>query len=68
MTVAVAKAILKVAVLIDIMHRPASQMRDLKWVWTPVVVVIDSAWDWLCGSHTFVFGLRQPRSLPDWHA
>src|SRR6266487_826978 len=42
-TVAVAEGILKVAALIDIKRRPASQIRGPKWLWAPVVAVVNSA-------------------------
>ena len=34
-TVAVTEGILKVAALIDIKRRPASQIRGPKWLWVP---------------------------------
>ena len=42
-TAAVAEGILKVAALIDIKRRPASQIRGRKWVWAAVVAVANSA-------------------------
>jgi Phospholipase_D-nuclease N-terminal len=33
---------LKIAALIDIKRRPASQIRGKKWVWAPVVLVVNS--------------------------
>ncbi len=42
-TVAVADGILKAAALIDIKRRPASQIRGPKWVWAPVVTLVNSA-------------------------
>ncbi|HEY2307672.1 MAG TPA: DUF5652 family protein [Streptosporangiaceae bacterium] len=59
--VAVADGILKVAALIDIKRRPASQIRGPKWVWAPVLAVVNSAG--VVPISYFVFGRRQPRSL-----
>jgi hypothetical protein len=59
-TVAVADGILKAAALIDIKRRPASQIRGPKWVWAPVVAVVNSAG--VVPISYFVFGRRQPRS------
>jgi hypothetical protein len=39
---AVAEAGLKTAAIIDIKRRPASQIRGSKWIWAPVVVVVNS--------------------------
>jgi hypothetical protein len=39
---AVAEGILKVAALVDIARRPASQIRGPKWVWAPTVVLVNS--------------------------
>jgi hypothetical protein len=58
--VAVADGILKVAALIDIKRRPASQIRGPKWVWAPVVAVVNSAG--VVPISYFVWGRRQPRS------
>jgi hypothetical protein len=41
-TAAVAEGSLKVAALIDIKRRPASQIRGSKWVWATVVVLVNS--------------------------
>ena len=62
-TAAVAEAILKVAALIDIKRRPASQIRGQKWMWAAVVAVVSSAG--VVPVSDFVFGRRQPRSPPD---
>jgi hypothetical protein len=62
-TVAVAEGILKVAALIDIKRRPASQIRGPKWLWAPVVAVVNSAG--VVPISYFVFGRRQPPSQPD---
>ena len=40
---AVAEGILKVAALLDIRRRPASQIRGPKWMWAVVVAVVGSA-------------------------
>ena len=63
MAAAVAEGILKTAALIDIKRRPASQIRGSKWIWAPVVVVVNS----FGGAPIayFVFGRRrQPRPQP----
>jgi hypothetical protein len=62
MTAAVAEGILKVAALIDIKRRPASQIRGPKWLWGTVVAVVSSAG--IVPVSYFVFG-RRPRSQPD---
>ena len=59
-TVAVADGILKAAALIDIKRRPASQIRGPKWVWVPVVTVVNSAG--VVPISYFVFGRRQSQS------
>jgi hypothetical protein len=55
---AVAEGILKVAALIDIRRRPASQVRGPKWAWTTAVTVISSAG--VVPISYFIFG-RRPR-------
>jgi hypothetical protein len=62
-TAAVAEGILKVAAVVDIKRRPASQIRGPKWVWAAVVAVVSSAG--VVPVSYFVFGRRQPRSQPD---
>lgn len=62
-SVAVADGILKAAALIDIKRRPASQIRGPKWVWAPVVAVVNSAG--VVPTSYFVFGRRQPQSQSD---
>jgi hypothetical protein len=62
-TVAVADGILKAVALIDIKRRPASQIRGPKWVWAPVVTVVNSAG--VVPISYFVFGRRQKRSQSD---
>ena len=39
---AVAEGILKVAALVDIARRPASEIRGSKWVWAPTVLLVNS--------------------------
>lgn len=39
---AVAEGSLKIAALVDIKRRPASQIRGSKWIWAAVVVIINS--------------------------
>ena len=60
---AVTEIILKVAALIDIKRRSASQIRGPKWVWAAVVAVVSSAG--VVPVSYFVFGRRQPGSQPD---
>ena len=60
-TAAVVEAILKVAALIDIRRRPASQVRGPRWLWAVVVAVVGSAG--VVPISYFVFGRRPPRSL-----
>jgi len=59
---AVAEGILKLAALIDLKRRPASQVRGPKWVWAAVVTVISSAG--IVPISYFAFG-RRPRSQSD---
>lgn len=61
---AVAEGMLRVAALIDIKRRPASQIRGRKWMWAAVVAVVSSAG--VVPISYFAFGRRrQPRSQPD---
>jgi hypothetical protein len=60
---AVAEGILKLAALIDLKRRPASQIRGPKWLWAGVITVVGSAG--VVPISYFVFGRRQPRSQPD---
>jgi hypothetical protein len=60
---AVAEGILKLAALIDLKRRPASQIRGPKWVWATVVTVVSSAG--VVPISYFLFGRRLPRSQPD---
>jgi hypothetical protein len=59
---AVADSILKGAALIDIKGRPANQIRGPKWLWAPVVVVVNSAG--VVPISYFVFGRRPPPPQP----
>jgi hypothetical protein len=43
LTMAVIEGILKLAALIDIKRRPASQIRGPKWLWATVVTIVSSA-------------------------
>ena len=56
---AVADSILKGAALIDIKRRPADQIRGPKWLWAPVVAVVNSAG--VVPITYFVFGRRGRR-------
>jgi hypothetical protein len=60
---AIAESILKAAALIDIKRRPASQIRGPKWLWAPMVAVVNSAG--IVPISYFVFGRRQPEPQPD---
>ena len=55
---AVAESIIKGAALIDIKRRPASQIRGPKWLWVPVIIVVNSAG--LVPMSYFLFGRRTP--------
>ena len=57
---AVAEGILKVAALIDIKRRPVNQIRGPKWLWAPVVAVVNSVG--IVPISYFVFGRRPPPS------
>jgi hypothetical protein len=59
----VIEGILKLAVLIDIKRRPASQIRGPKRLWATAVAVVSSAG--VLPISYFVFGRRQPQSQPD---
>jgi hypothetical protein len=60
---AVIEGILKLAALIDLKRRPASQILGPKWLWATAVAVIGSAG--VLPVSYFVFGRRQPLSQPD---
>jgi hypothetical protein len=62
-TAAVAEGILRVAALLDIKRRPASQIRGPKWLWAAVVAVVSSAG--IVPVSYFVFGRRQPPAQLD---
>jgi hypothetical protein len=57
---AVAEGILKLAALIDLKRRPASQVRGPKWLWATVLAIVSSAG--VVPISYFVFGRRQPPS------
>ncbi len=59
---AVAEGILKAAALIDLKRRPADQIRGPKWLWAPVVAIVNSAG--AVPVSYFVFGRRRPPSQP----
>ncbi len=56
-TAAVADGTLRVAALIDIRRRPASQIRGPKWMWTAVEALVSSAG--VAPISYFVFGRRR---------
>jgi len=56
--VGVVEGCLKIAALIDIKRRPASQIRGPKWLWAAVVTVVSSAG--LLPISYFVFGRKRP--------
>src|SRR6516225_565516 len=60
--VAVVESILKGAALIDLKRRPANQVRGPKWLWAPVIALVNSAG--IVSISYFVFGRRRPPSLP----
>ncbi len=60
--ITVADGILKGAALIDIKRRPADQIRGPKWLWAPVVAIVNSAG--AVPVSYFVFGRRRPPSQP----
>jgi hypothetical protein len=57
---AVGEGILKLAALIDLKRRPASQVRGLKWLWATVLAIVSSAG--VVPISYFVFGRRRPPS------
>ena len=57
---AVAEGILKLAALIDLKRRPASQVRGPKWLWATVLAIVSSAG--IVPISYFLFGRRQPPS------
>jgi hypothetical protein len=60
--VAVVESILKGAALIDLKRRPANQVRGPKWLWAPVIAVVNSAG--IVPISYFLFGRRPPPSQP----
>jgi hypothetical protein len=60
---AIVEGVLKLAALIDIKRRPASQIRGPKWLWATAVAVISSAG--VVPIFYFVVGRRQPGPQPD---
>ena len=55
---AVAEGLLKLAALIDLKRRPASQVRGPRWVWATLVAVVSSFG--LVPISYFLFGRRRP--------
>jgi hypothetical protein len=55
---AVADGTLRIAALIDIKRRPASQIRGRKWIWATAVAIVSSAG--ILPISYFVFGRRRP--------
>ena len=56
-TAGLVEGILKVAALIDLRRRPASQIRGPKWMWASAVTVVSSAG--ILPISYFVFGRRR---------
>jgi hypothetical protein len=54
----VAEGMLKVAALIDLKRRPATQVRGPKWIWATVLALVGSAG--VLPISYFVFGRREP--------
>ena len=59
---AAGEGLLKVAALIDIKRRPASQIRGPKWLWATAMAVVGSAG--ILPISYFLFGRRQGPSQP----
>ena len=55
---AVVEGLLKLAALIDLKRRPASQVRGPRWVWATLVAVVSSFG--LVPISYFLFGRRRP--------
>jgi len=51
---------LRIAALIDIKRRPASQIRGKKWAWATAVAIVNSAG--ILPISYFIFGRQQPPS------
>jgi hypothetical protein len=62
---AVAEASLKMAALIDIKRRPASQIRGSKWIWAVAVVPVNSFG--VAPLAYFAFGRRRQLGSPPSH-
>jgi hypothetical protein len=61
---AVFEGILKAAALVDIARRPVGQIRGSKWIWAPVVVLVNAFG--AAPLAYFAFGRRrQPQSRPE---
>jgi hypothetical protein len=60
---AVIEGILKIAALIDIKRRPASQVRGPKWLWAVVVTVVSSAG--VIPISYFAFGRRRTLTISE---
>ncbi|HYB87670.1 MAG TPA: hypothetical protein VEC76_12505 [Streptosporangiaceae bacterium] len=58
--IAVVEGCLKIAALIDIKRRPASQIRGPKWAWATVVAIVNSFG--AVPLSYFAFGRRPPGS------
>jgi hypothetical protein len=56
-TAGVVDGTLRLAALIDIKRRPATQIRGRKWVWAALVAVVNSAG--VVPTSYFVFGRRR---------
>jgi len=55
---AITETSLKSVALIDLKRRPASQIRGSKWIWVPVVILVNSAG--AVPLAYFAFGRRRP--------
>lgn len=60
---AAAEGVLKIAVLVDLKRRPASQVRGRKWLWATAVATISSAG--ILPVSYFLFGRRSPGQYQD---
>jgi hypothetical protein len=61
---AVTEAALKTAALVDIARRPASEIRGSKWMWVPVVLLVNSFG--AVPLAYFVYGRRRDRVVTLW--
>ena len=57
-TAGIVDAVLRVAALVDIKRRPASQIRGRKWIWATAVAVVNSAG--VVPISYFLFGRSRP--------